>query len=226
MSSWLERIADFYLISLDELQGHVGWAPPALELEREPVLRDLECFAAATSSSVERLLAMTFHGLVSRYCNLLRWRAGETCFFCSQGMRRPPRLGMWSFAFSFWCARHHQPLSSLDTRGVSIFGHHWAGRRGGEIITRWALDNEAAGFPAGLFLSLVLSPKRKAPPAAPWELARLPTPRQHGHLGRSKCYRRLALTILVPEFRVAVPVYDQQLPSRIAALPATPWAER
>jgi hypothetical protein len=39
-------------------------------------------------------------------------------------------------------------------------------------------------------------------------------------------YRRPALTILVPEFRVAVPVYDQQLPSRIAELPATPWAER
>ena len=72
LSSWLARIADVYLVSLDELQAHVGWARPALELEREPVLQDLERIAAATSSSVERLFAMTFHGLPSRFRDLLR----------------------------------------------------------------------------------------------------------------------------------------------------------
>ena len=226
LSSWLTRIADVYLVSLDELQAHVGWARPALELEREPVLQDLERIAAATSSSVERLLAMTFHGLPSRFRDMLRSEISETCPVCSHGMQRPPRLRMWSFAFSFWCERHRQPLSSSDTRGVSALGDHWTARRGGEILTRWAMEKDTAAMPVGSVLSLLLSPVRKASPAAPWELARLPLPRQREFLVRSKRFRRPALTVVVPEFGVAVPIYDQRLPLRMTDVLATPWAER
>lgn len=226
LSSWLTRIADVYLVSLDELQAHVGWARPALELEREPVLPDLERIAAATSNSVERLLAMTFHGLPSRFRDLLRSEIRETCLVCSRGMQRPPRLRMWSFAFSFWCERHGQPLFSCDTRGVSALGDPWTARRGGEILTRWAMEKDTAAMPVGSVLSLLLSPIRKASPAAPWELARLPSSRQQEFSAQSKRFRRPALTIVVPEFGVAVPIYDQRLPSRITDVPATPWAER
>ncbi|TCQ16925.1 TniQ family protein [Rhizobium sp. PP-CC-3G-465] len=226
LSSWLERIADVYLVSLGELQAHVGWARPALELEREPVLQDIERIAVATNSSVVRLFAMTFDGFPSRYRNLLRWKGGEICPVCSQGMQRPPRLRTWSFAFSFWCERHRQPLFSRDTRGVSALADLWAARRGGEILTRWAMEKDIVAAPVELALSLLLSPVRKASPAAPWELARLPSPRQHEHLVRSKHFRRPALTIVVPEFRVAVPIYDQQLPSDITQLSAAPLAER
>jgi len=59
LSSWLERVADVYLVSLGELQAHVGWIRPALQLEFEPAQADMERIAAATSSSVERLFAMT-----------------------------------------------------------------------------------------------------------------------------------------------------------------------
>lgn len=149
LSSWLERVADVYLVSLDELQAHVGWARPALELEREPALSDVECIAAATSSSVERLFAMTFHGLPSRYRNLLRWKAGEICPACSQGMQRPPRLKAWSFAFSFWCERHRQPLFSRDTRGVSALGDYWAARREGQ----YSIDGEWERVPTECQLS-------------------------------------------------------------------------
>jgi hypothetical protein len=226
LSSWLTRIADVYLVSLDELQGHVGWARPALELEREPVLQDLERIADATSSSVERLFAMTFHGLPSRFRDLLRSEIRETCHVCSRGMQRPPRLKTWSFAFSFWCERHRQPLFSGDTRGVSALGDHWTARRGGEILTRWAMEKGTAAMPVGTVLSLLLSPVRKASPAAPWELARLPSSRQHEFSVQSKRFRRPALMIVVPEFGVAVPIYDQRLPLRITDVPATPWAER
>lgn len=226
LSSWLTRIADVYLVSLDELQAHVGWARPALELEREPVLPDLERIAAATSNSVERLLAMTFHGLPSRFRDLLRSEIRETCLVCSRGMQRPPRLRMWSFAFSFWCERHGQPLFNCDTRGVSALGDPWTARRGGEILTRWAMEKDTAAMPVGSVLSLLLSPIRKASPAEPWELARLPSSRQQEFSAQSKRFRRPALTIVVPEFGVAVPIYDQRLPSRITDVPATPWAER
>lgn len=226
MSSWLERVADVYLVSLDELQSHVGWARPALELEREPALSDVECIAAATSSSVERLFAMTFYGLPSRYRNLLRWKAGEICPACSQRMQRPPRLKAWSFAFSFWCERHRQPLFSRDTRGVSALGDYWAARRGGAILNRWAMEKDTAEVPVEPVLSLLLSPIRKASPAAPWELARLSSPQQHELSIQSKHFRRPALTIVVPEFAVAVPIYDQQLPLAIAHLPSAPHAER
>lgn len=226
LSSWLVRIADVYRVSLDELQAHVGWARPVLELEREPVLQDLERIAAATSSSVERLFNMTFDGVPSHYRNLLRCKAGEICSVCSLGMQRPPRLRAWSFAFSFWCERHRQPLFSSDTRGMSALSDHWAARRGGEILTRWAMEKDTAGVPVGSVLSLLLSPLRKASPAAPWELARLPLPRQHEPSVRSKRFRRPALTIVVPEFGAAVPIYDQQLPLRIIDVPVTPRAER
>jgi hypothetical protein len=226
LSSWLERVADVYLVSLDELQAHVGWARPVLELEREPALSDVECIAAATSSSVERLFAMTFHGLPSRYRNLLRWKAGEICPACSQGMQPPPRLKAWSFAFSFWCERHRQPLFSRDTRGISALGEYWAARTGGEVITRWAKEEDTTGVPVEPVLSLLLSPIRKASPAAPWELARLSLPQQHEPSLQSKRFRRPALTIVVPEFAVAVPTYDQQLPLDIAQLSSAPFAER
>lgn len=155
LSSWLERVADVYLVSLDELQAHVGWARPALELEREPALSDVECIAAATSSSVERLFAMTFHDLPSRYRNLLRWKAGEICPAYSQGMQRPPRLKAWSFAFSFWCERHRQPLFSRDTCGVSALGDYWAARRGGAILNRWGMGKGADRVPVETALSLL-----------------------------------------------------------------------
>jgi hypothetical protein len=226
LSSWLERVADVYLVSLDELQAHVGWARPALDLEREPVLRDLEWIAAATSSSVERLFAMTSRGLPSRYRNLIRWKAGEICPACSQGMRRPPRLRTWSFAFSFWCERHRIPLFSCDTRGVSVLGDYWAARRGGEILSRWAMEKDTAEVPVESVLSLLLSPIRKASPAAPWELARLSSPQQHELSIQTKRFRRPTLTIVVPEFAVAVPIYDQQLPPDIAQLSSAPFAER
>ena len=226
LSSWLERIADVYLVSLDDLQAHVGWARPALALEREPVLQDMECIAAATRSSVECLLAMTFHGLPSRFRDLLRLEARETCPVCARGMQRPPRLKTWSFAFSFWCEQHRQPLFSCDTRGVSALGDHWAARSGREILTRWAMEKDTAAVPVGLVLSLLLSPVRKASSAATWELARLPLPCQHERPIRSKRFRRLALPVVVPEFGVAVPIYDQQLPVRITDVPGVPRAER
>lgn len=186
----------------------------------------MECIAAATSSSVERLFAMTFHGLPSRYRNLLRWKAGEICPACSQGMQRPPRLKAWSFAFSFWCERHRQPLFSRDTRGVSALGDYWAARRGGAILNRWGMGKGADGVPVEPALSLLLSPIRKAAPPAPWELARLSLPQQHEPSLQSKRFRRPALTIVVPEFVVAVPIYDQQLPPDIAQLSSAPFAER
>ncbi|WP_074063633.1 TniQ family protein [Rhizobium etli] len=167
LSSWLERVADVYPVSLDELQAHVGWDRPALELEREPVPRDLEYIAVATSNSVERLFAMIFHALPSRYRSLLRWKAGEICPACSHGMQRPPRLRTWSFPFSFWCERHRMALFSCDTRWVSVLGDYWAARRGGEILSRWAMEKDTAGIHVGSVLSLLLSPVRKASPAAP-----------------------------------------------------------
>ncbi|MCF3981590.1 hypothetical protein L2D77_33005, partial [Pseudomonas aeruginosa] len=72
----------------------------------------------------------------------------------------------------------------------------------------------------------LLSPVREASPAAPWELAGLPFSCQHEPSIRSQRFRRPALTVVVPEFRVAVPIYEQQLPSAISDLPDTSGAER
>lgn len=227
LSSWLERVADVYLVSLDGLQAHVGWARPALQLESEPVRADMERIAAATRSSVERLFAMTFHDLPPRYRSMLRPASREICPVCSRGMERSQRLRAWCFAFSFRCDRHLQPLSGFETRGAcALGGDEASAQRGAEFLYRWAMGRDTAAVPVGSVLSLLLSPSRKASSPAPWELARLPLAHQHEPSILSRPCRRPALSILVPEFALAVPIYDQRLPSTIADLPNAPWAER
>lgn len=226
LSSWLERIADVYLVSLDELQGHVGWSQPALQLEFEPVQADMERIAVATSRSVERLLAMTFHDAPPRYRSLLRPDSREICPVCSRGMQRPQRLRAWSFAFSFRCGQHRQLLLGFETRGISALGDEAAAGRGAEILHGWAMGTDTAMVPVDSVLLLLLSPSRKASPPAPWELARLPVARQQEPSLLSRRCRRPALSLVVPEFTLAVPIYEQRLPTTIADLPKTPWAER
>ncbi|MBT1160261.1 TniQ family protein [Aminobacter anthyllidis] len=227
LSSWMERIADVYRVSLDGLQAHVGWARPALQLESEPVRADMERIAAATRSSVERLFAMTFHDVPPRYRTLLRPASRETCPVCSRGMQRPQRLRAWSFAFSFRCDRHRQPLFGFETRGAcALGGDEASAQRGAEFLYRWAMGRDTAAVPVGSVLSLLLSPSRKASSPAPWELARLPLAHQHEPSILSRRCRRPALRIVVPEFALAVPIYDQRLPSGVADLPNAPWAER
>lgn len=226
LSSWLERIADVYLVSLDELQAHVGWSRFALQLEREPVQADFECIAAATNNSVERLSAMTFQDAPSRYRRLLRSGSRESCPFCSRGLPRPQRLKGWSFAFTFWCDRHNQPLFGSEMRGVGTLGDEASARRGSEILHHWATGRDRSVVPVRSVLSLLLLPLRRASPPAPWELARLPLKRQHDPTIRSRPRRRPVLIVVVPEFTHAVPIYDQRLPSNIANLSDAPWAER
>lgn len=226
LSSWLERIADVYLVSREGLQRHVGWVRPALQLEREPVQNDLKRIAAATSSSVQRLLAMTFHDAPARYRDLLLLDSQAFCPGCSRGMQRPQRLRSWAFAFSFWCERHRQPLVSCNTRGASALGDYWIARQGAQILHRWAMGGDSDTLSVSAILSLLLSPVREASPAAPWELAGLPFSCQHEPSIRSQRFRRPALTVVVPEYRVAVPIYEQQLPSAISDLPDTSGAER
>lgn len=226
MSSWLQRIADVYLVSLDELQAHVGWIRPALQLELEPVRADMERIAAATSGSVERLFAMTFHDAPPRFRSLLRLGSREICPVCSAGMQRPQRLRGWSFAFAFWCSCHRQPLTGFDVRGVSALGDNAAAHRGAEILYQWAMGREPAPIPVQTVLSLLLSPVQQASPPAAWELARLPLVRQREPSILSRPCRRLVLGVVVPEFTLAVPIYDQRLPSTIDHLTEAPWAER
>ncbi|MFH1345914.1 MAG: hypothetical protein ABIL01_32605 [Pseudomonadota bacterium] len=76
----------------------------------------------------------------------------------------------------------------------------------------------------GFVAAAVAVAKSFAP--APWELARLPPARQHESSILSRRCRRPALRIVVPEFALAVPIYDQRLPSTIADLSNAPWAER
>ncbi|HEV2158525.1 TniQ family protein [Bradyrhizobium sp.] len=227
LSSWLERIADVYLVSLDELQAHVGWSRPALQLEIDPVRTDMERIAAATNSSVERLFAMTFHNASSRCRSLLRPDAREICPVCSRGMQRPPRLRTWSFAFSFYCDRHRQPLQSPDTRGASVLSDVGSACRGAAILSNWAKGGETAVVPVDAAISLLLAPHRKPSPPAPWELARLARSDQQAHaMELSRPCPRPVLGILVPEFNSAVPVYNQLLPRALPGLRDAPFAER
>lgn len=227
LTSWLERVADVYLVSLDELQGHVGWSRPALQLEINPVQADMERIAVATNSSVGRLLTMTFHDAPPRYRGLLRLGSREICPVCSRGMQRPPRLRAWSFAFSFRCDRHRQPLQSPDTRGANVMSDVGSACRGTEILSIWANGGDTTFVPVDAAISLLLAPHRKPSPPAPWELARLsPTARTSHATELSRPCSRPVLGVVVPEFNSAVPVYNQLLPGTLPGLRDAPFAER
>lgn len=226
LSSWLERVADVYRVSLDELQAHVGWSQPAPQLELEPARADIERIATATHYSVERVRTMTFHGTPTRYRSLLRPSSREICPSCSRGLKRPQRLKSWSFAFAFLCDRHHELLFGPEMHGVGSLGNKPSGRRGAEILLQWAMERETTAVPVGSVLSLLLLPSRRASPPAPWELANLPLPRQRDPSILSRPCRRPVLSVVVPEFATAVPISDQHLPSTITDLPSASWAER
>lgn len=227
LSSWLERIADVYLVSLDGLQAHVGWSRPAPQLEFEPVEADLARIAAATNFSIGRLFAMTFHDAPARYCSLLRTDSREICAACSRGLQRSPRLRAWCFAFAFRCDRHRQQLQSPDTRGANVMSDAGSANRGAEILSNWAKGGETAVVPVNAAISLLLAPGRKPSPPAPWELARLARSDQQAHaMELSRPCPRPVLGILVPEFNSAVPVYNQLLPRALPGLRDAPFAER
>lgn len=227
LSSWLERIADVYLVSLDDLQAHVGWSRPALQLEIDPVQADMERIAAATSAPMERLLIMTFHGTPPRYRNMLRLDSREICPACSHGMQRSPRLRAWCFAFAFRCDRHRQQLQSPDTRGANVMSDAGSANRGAEILSNWAKGGETAIVPVNAAISLLLAPHRKPSPPSPWELARLARSDQQAYaMELSLPCPRPVLGVVVPEFNSAVPVYNQLLPRALPGLRDAPFAER
>lgn len=226
LSSWIARVADIYRVSPAELQAHVGWTHTTMELEVDPDTADMVRIAYATHLSVNRLLAMTFHDAPARYRSVLRPDARETCLACSAGLERPQRLRTWSFAFSFWCDRHGQALQGSDLRGISLLGDEETARRGAGALRRWALEKDDGSVPVCSALSLLLAPVRRPSPPAAWELARLPPFRQEEPTLRSRPFPRPALGIVVPEFILAVPIYDQQVPLVMANLPKAPRAER
>lgn len=227
LSSWLERIADVYLVSLAELQRHVGWARPALQLEFEPAEADMERIADATNFSVERLFAMTFDDAPPRYRSLLRPDSREICPACSRGLQRPQRLRAWAFAFSFRCDRHRQPLQSPDIRGANVMSDVGSACRGAEVLFNWAKGGDTTIVPADAAISLLLAPHRRPSPPAPWELARLTHSARQAHAKElSLPCSRPVLGVVVPEFNSAVPVYNQLVPRALPGLRDAPFAER
>ncbi len=227
LSSWLERIADVYLVSLDDLQAHVGWSRPVPQLEFEPVKADLARIAAATNFSIDRLFAMTFHDAPARYRSLLRTDSREICAACSRGLQRSPRLRAWSFAFSFRCDRHRQPLHSPETTGANMMSDAGSACRGAEILSDWAKGGNKTIVPVDAAISLLLAPHRRPSPPAPWELARLArSARQDYAAELSLPCARPVLGVVVPEFNSAVSIYNQVLPNRLSGLRDAPFAER
>lgn len=226
LSSWIARSADVYRVSPEEFQTHVGWARAAIELDVDPDPGDLARMAYGMHTSVDQLLAMTFHADPPRYRSLLRLNGRETCSACSDSLARAPRLRAWAFTFSFWCDRHHRLLQSSDMRGASLLGDEASAYRGAELLRRWAMGEDGGAVSVHSALLLLLSSLRRPAPPAPWELARLPPCRQGDPALRSRGFTQQVLSSVVPEFDLAVPIYDRCNPSRIADLPMARRAER
>lgn len=227
LSSWLTRAADVYLTSVEELQAHVGWAKPVMQLERTPVSADVNRIAQATNVAAGRIMTMTFADAPERYLKLLRQDSREFCPACSPGLARPRQLKGWAFAFGFWCERHRRLLFGSDQDGIGVLGNEAAARRGARLLEDWALGQDARAIPVDAAVLLLLSSCRDPSPPAPWELACLSQAERKGR-GRvfTRRCRRPALGVIVPEFNTAVPICDQRVPKTIFALRDAPLAVR
>lgn len=227
LSSWLARTADVYLTSVEELQAHVGWGRPAIQLERMPVSTDVNRIAQATNVAAGRIMAMTFAEAPERYLKLVRQDSSEMCPACSPGLARPRRLKGWAFAFGFWCERHRRLLFWPGQHGTGMLGNEAAARCGMKLLHDWAMGQDAGAIPVSAAVSLLLSSCREPSPPAPWELARLSEAERKGRGDVfTRSYRRPVLGIIVPEFNKAVPIYDQRLPKSVFALRDVPLAVR
>lgn len=220
LSSWLARVADHYLVTVEELQAHVGWTLPLMELERRPAGADLERIAQATHFPVVRIAAMTFLDATERYLNLLRQDKRDTCPACSPGLTRSPLLKSSAFAFGFWCPWHRRLLFGAGGQGLSMLCDESAAREGAKLLEDWARGTtDDRPIPVGDAVSLLLSSRCPPTPPAPWELARLsPVERKRDAERLSRRCRRPILSLVVPEFDIAVPVCDQQVPTDMAGL--------
>jgi len=219
LQSWLARIADVYLVSVNELQTHVGWSQPAAQLELAPDHADIERIARATNGSVRRIIAMTFEDAPQRHLKLVRQDSPEMCPACSPGLAPPQRLKAWAFAFSFWCDRHRRFLYGSNPRGIGVLGNEATARRGARLLHDWTMGQDAGAIPVEAAVSLLLSSYREPSPPVPWELARLSEAEwKSPPCDLARPCRRPALGVIVPEFNIAVPIYDQRVPRDIFAL--------
>lgn len=228
LSSWLARVADHYLVTIEELQTHVGWTLPLMELERRPGGADLDRIAQAMHLPAVRVAAMTFVDMTERYRSLLRQDSCDACPACAPGFARSPLLKSSAFAFGFWCPWHRLLLFGPDRQGLSMLGDEAAARAGAWLIDGWARGTtDDRPMPVGDAVSLLLSSRCAPTPPAPWELARLsPVERKRDAKRLSRRCRRPVLNLVVPEFDIAVPVYDQRVPTDMADLASAPRAVR
>ncbi len=228
ISSWLVRIADHYLVTVEELRAHVGWTLPLMELERRPGGADLERIAQATHFPVVRIAAMTFLNATERYLNLQRQDRSDTCPACSPGLARSPLLKSSAFAFGFWCPWHRRLLFRAGGQGLGMLGDEPAAREGAKLLEDWARGaTDDRSIPVGAAVSLLLSSRCRPTSPAPWEFARLsPVERKRDAERLSRRCRRPILSLVVPEFDIAVPVCDQPVPTDMAGLVNAPRAVR
>lgn len=228
LSSWLARVADHYLVTIRELQAHIGCTLPLMDLERRPGGADLERIAQSTHLPVGRVAAMTFLDVTDRYLGLLRQDSCDACPACSPGFARSPLLKSSAFAFGFWCPWHRRLLFGSGGQGLSMLCDEAAAREGARLLEDWArgATNDPT-MPVGNAVSLLLSSRCPPTPPAPWELARLsPVERKRDAERLSRRCRRPILSLVVPAFDIAVPVCDQQVPTDMAGLVSAPRAVR
>lgn len=227
LSSWLTRVADRYLVTVEALQAHVGWRSLIMELERRPGGADLAHLAQATNFPAGRIVAMTFADAPERYRSLLRQSSCDACPACSPGFVRSPLLKSSAFAFGFWCPLHGQLLFGSDRQGLGMLGDEAAARFGARVLEDWARGSGDPAMPVGAAIALLLSSCRPPSPPAPWELARLSTieRKRDAHRLARRC-RRPVLSLVVPEFDIAVLVCDQRVPRDMMGVAGAPRAVR
>lgn len=122
LSSWLHRVAAYYLTSTEHLLAHIGGREVnPRSLDDDPGPEDLRAIAGALHTDIPTLLARTFAGTAAPVRAFValggRPRVCQWCteYFWSKGMRTV-FLREWCVAFATVCRRCNEPMNRWNLR--------------------------------------------------------------------------------------------------------------
>ncbi|MDF9301999.1 TniQ family protein [Tritonibacter mobilis] len=211
LSSWLNRLATLYALSLDALLDHLGLARRnVFDLEWRLPAGEGALIARRTGLSPQALQAMTFHNRMPEARIMVASKNRYHCSLCPDDVHTRAAALPWAFC----CPVHRTPYTSRTGEALSdVFGSgicadlNEQADRGAKRLDMWSRGQEEAAPAAGAIVKFLATRHRRSSPASVREQPRLSLQgRCDYHAFLNQPIARQALCVTVPEYDRAAPL--------------------
>lgn len=224
LSSWLARLAAFYLVPVQDLLAHVGLPGASLAAFEATLPAEADRLAIATGQSRAALETMTFASLIPQARALIapvRRRICPHCVVEDEAVRRKGEATPWRF----WCPVHGTRFQGVGGSGLEAV---WPGdildrldplaRAGADRLEDWAAGRDHEPTIPDL-VELLTTLFRRPGPAPPFCFPRLSLAERRDYaVVLNRPVRRQALLALVPDYDRAAPAFGRELANGLSAL--------